>query len=570
MGSSLQAVIRLLITPHYQYPDQWDQLRARVTLLVCAVGAVACGLLLLLPPVFATLGQTIPNFATGTFIAFCFYILTILLIHSGRLRIAMWLLYALLTALSVQVALHGADTVLLLVMAVTVIYGGVMARAPGALVTLGIQISLLVFAAVLQANGSVIDLQLSVPERAPVAAGIGIAALTVIGVIAAAFAQEVHLAFSYSMNLLRQLRSVLDVGQVTATLTTADEILTRTVSYVRDRFAIYHVQIFLVDKERRVATLAASTGDAGKALMDSRYRVPLSASGVISRTVMSGEPVIAVMGEERVDPSLEVTMHFARSTHELLPHTKSELALPLVVGDQIIGALDLHSTRVNAFAMREIDSYRLLANQIALSIHNVKQFEEQQAILDETRRMYFEAETTLRESQQINQRLTAQAWRDYVRSRMVGTIGYTLFENRLRPDSSWTSSMEHTFASRRAQTKLIGTRQVVTVPIELRGQVIGAIEVDLDGDSSQTDAQEITQAVAHRLALSIDNARLFEQTQELAQQEFELNSISSKIQGVIDVQELIKVTIHELSVAIDADRASIRLGRLADKQEDRA
>jgi hypothetical protein len=56
---------------------------------------------------------------------------------------------------------------------------------------------------------------------------------------------------------------------------------------------------------------------------------------------------------------------------------------------------------------------------------------------------------------------------------------------------------------------------------------------------------------------------LFEQTQELAQQEFELNSISAKIQGITDVQELVKVALHELSSAINADTASIRLGELA-------
>ncbi len=65
---------------------------------------------------------------------------------------------------------------------------------------------------------------------------------------------------------------------------------------------------------------------------------------------------------------------------------------------------------------------------------------------------------------------------------------------------------------------------------------------------------------AQRLALSIDNARLFEQAQELAQQEFEVNAISAKLQGVTGMNDLIKIAISELSRTLGAEQASIRLG----------
>jgi GAF domain-containing protein len=68
------------------------------------------------------------------------------------------------------------------------------------------------------------------------------------------------------------------------------------------------------------------------------------------------------------------------------------------------------------------------------------------------------------------------------------------------------------------------------------------------------------QSVAQRLALSIDNARLFEQTQDLAQQELQVNAISAKLQGVTNMNELVKIAISELGRALGAKEASIRLG----------
>jgi GAF domain-containing protein len=185
--------------------------------------------------------------------------------------------------------------------------------------------------------------------------------------------------------------------------------------------------------------------------------------------------------------------------------------------------------------------------------------------------MFLEAETNLRESQQINQRLTGQAWKDYMRQRVMNSLGYTLSDGRLHAESAWTPLLEKVVTDRRPITTQGDNKHLIAVPVELRGQVIGAIEVEFEGNlqnvGSSTETIDMIQAVAQRLAVSVDNARLFEQTQELAQQEFEVNSISAKIQGVTDIQDLIKIALHELSSAIDADAASIRLGQLSVEAE---
>src|SRR5258708_8352379 len=106
----------------------------------------------------------------------------------------------------------------------------------------------------------------------------------------------------------------------------------------------------------------------------------------------------------------------------------------------------------------------------------------------------------------------------------------------------------------------MGVAQPVAVPVDLRGGSMGASEGERRGTARQSDTLEMLQSVAQRLALSVDNARLFEQAQEVAQQELEVNIISARLQGASNMTDLVKTAISELSRALGANQASIRLG----------
>jgi GAF domain-containing protein len=222
--------------------------------------------------------------------------------------------------------------------------------------------------------------------------------------------------------------------------------------------------------------------------------------------------------------------------------------------------LHIQSTRPNAFGQDDIESLGIMASHISIAISNAQIFQEQRTSLNENRRMFLEAEANLREIQVLNQRLTGEAWGEYLKARKSDVIGYTLANDQLRTDPNWTSILQEAAVSRQPVITNDGERQIVAVPVELRGRAIGAIEVETRGSVRQSDAVEMLQSVAQRLALSIDNARLFEQAQELAQQELEVNTISSKLQGVTGMNDLIKIAINELSRTLGAEQASIRLG----------
>lgn len=342
------------------------------------------------------------------------------------------------------------------------------------------------------------------------------------------------------------LQAAADVGQITGKILEREQLFIRAVELIRDRFAYYHVQIFLVDEERRFANLVASTGDVGQELLKRQHRLAIGSQSVIGRVTRVGEPVIARDTDR--DP-----LH---ARNELLPNTRSELALPILDGDRIIGALDVQSTRSNAFKQTDVQALQIMANQLGTAIRNADLFEGQAASLAENKRLFFELETRLREIQSLNRRLTQKSWDDYLSTHQTVT-GVTAGET-LETHAEWSDAMLE--AGRRRRPILDVERGVVTVPIVLRGQVIGAMEVATAQMPDDDDSLELMQSVAQRLALSLDNARLFEEAQATTLQEQRLNQIVTQYQAAPSVDDLLKITMSELQQVFGAAQGSIRLG----------
>lgn len=566
MRALLKELNTLLLVPRFEYRDRHDQLRARVTMLFSSFNALLALLGLVMAVALPMPLASRQEAALYASIIALIAVLCFVLAYIGRIRWAAWLIFIGLMGVALRGIQAGLGSSILLTLVPPLLFAGIAWRWRGVVFAIVLELLILVTALSAQMSSEVPVLNRAAPALLQAIFAADVLLLMQIGVLAGTFAFEVQRSISYGTRLLSQLRGVLDISQITANVTSLDELLPQAVNYVRDRFGVYHVQIFLVDKERRYVNLVASTGETGKVLLERGYRLPVTSAGTIGQAIRTAELVVTNQVDHPDGDNLS-THRFPRHVNELLSATNSELVLPLVVGDLVIGTLDLQSTHLDTFNEREMDSMQLLASQVALAIYNAQQLEAQRHILNDTRRMFLEAETTLRESQQMNQRLTGQAWKDYMRQRLSATIGYTLVDGQLHNDSRWTPSLSQAAEVRRAVLNGgAADAQIIAVPIELRGQVIGAIEVEFGAASANINAAaeslDMIQAVAQRLAVSVDNARLFEQTQELAQQEFELNSISSKIQGHTDIQELVKVALHELGVALDADAAAIRLGKL--------
>lgn len=170
----------------------------------------------------------------------------------------------------------------------------------------------------------------------------------------------------------RQLAAAAEVGRAITSILSTEELLARTVELIRERFGYYHVSIFLLDDLRAYAELRESTGEVGARLKARSYRLAVGSNSIIGWVTANKQSRIAL--DVGADP-----VYFQ---NELLPETRSEAAVPLRIGERIIGALDVQSREPEAFTPADVDVLQILADQIAVAVENGRLFTRQQRIVE--------------------------------------------------------------------------------------------------------------------------------------------------------------------------------------------
>lgn len=382
--------------------------------------------------------------------------------------------------------------------------------------------------------------------------------LTLMALLLAGLARNLEQALFRASRIAIQTRATAEAGQAILRTLNLDELLTQSVDLIRDRFALYHVQIFIVDDARAYANLAASTGEIGQGLLAQGFQVSLSAHSIVSEVITTGE--------------LIYVNNMPTSTYRqprLLAETQSEIAAPLLAGDEAFGVLDIHSLRTDAFSSEDIETMRVMANQLSQAIQNARLFEAQQRGLLQNRRLFLESETNLREIQRLNRKLTGQAWQDYVQERDQNQFSVQLNGQDMHLGVvDWTQPMRQAVTRQRLVIQKHDNDQILALPISIRGQPIGVIEVRLSGEHNQGEVLSILQAVAERVAFSLENARLFEQSQAIVEREQQINMITARLQGLTSIEDVLTAAIGSLGQALHAEQGTIRLFGLGDAAVD--
>lgn len=161
-----------------------------------------------------------------------------------------------------------------------------------------------------------------------------------------------------------QLIASSEVSKAATQILEPQELLLRCVDLIRTHFGFYYAAIFLVDEVGEWAVLRAATGDAGHTLMQKGHRLGVGSQSMVGWVTANNAARIALdVGEEAI-----------RFDNPLLPKTRSEMALPLTVRGEVIGALDVQSTALNAFTPEDIKTIQMMADQVAIAIENARLF----------------------------------------------------------------------------------------------------------------------------------------------------------------------------------------------------
>ena len=183
----------------------------------------------------------------------------------------------------------------------------------------------------------------------------------------------------------RLLKAANRVGKEVASLLDLDQLLPQTVNIICEAYGLYYAGVFLLDEKGEYAVLRAGYGKAGKAMLSEGHKLRVGTDSMIGACVAMGEARIALdVGEERV--------HF-KNPH--LPHTRSEMALPLIYGGKTLGAVTIQSSEERAFSDDDITTLLTMAEHLAVAINNAKLIDELKEAHNEIlRNKVFEALTS--------------------------------------------------------------------------------------------------------------------------------------------------------------------------------
>ncbi len=350
----------------------------------------------------------------------------------------------------------------------------------------------------------------------------------------------------------RQLAAAAVVSETAATAASLRDLLNEVVERIREAYGFYHAQVFLVDREARLARLEASTGRAGEALLQSGHALPVGSQSVVGQCTASGEPVVIN----------DVRASAIHRPNQLLPNTRAELALPLRVGEDVIGTLDVQSVERGAFQPTDVNSLQVMTTQLTAAIEKARLVDELQARATENERLFEEAQRTLRRVDDLNRRLTREGWRDYLRTRRAGAgVGYSLFGESVHTDDSWSAPMRQAYqGGSGVVVRQEREANIAALPVRVRGEVIGVLEVARDGDHPWSEAElEMAEALVERLALAIENARLFEQASSAAEREQLASRIAEDVQSARSVDEVLRSALSELGEVLGASRGVVQI-----------
>ncbi|MBN1486431.1 MAG: GAF domain-containing protein [Anaerolineae bacterium] len=160
----------------------------------------------------------------------------------------------------------------------------------------------------------------------------------------------------------RLLSAAAEVGRSVTSILDLDKLLNKTVDIICDAYGFYYAGVFLMDEGNEWAVLRAGRGKAGKAMVTAGHKLKIGGLSMIGMAIIERRARIALdVGDEPV--------HF-KNPH--LPLTRSEMALPLLVGDKVIGAVTIQSTEEAAFSDDDITSLQSMADQLAIAIDNAR------------------------------------------------------------------------------------------------------------------------------------------------------------------------------------------------------
>ncbi len=357
--------------------------------------------------------------------------------------------------------------------------------------------------------------------------------------------QEVSTALEQRVeDRTKALETVAEISTVTSTILESDKLLQVVVDLSKERFNLYHSHIYLLDEAGENLVLAAGAGGPGKQMVAEGRSIPLNRE----------QSLVARAAREQKGVTVnDVTLERDFLPNPLLPETRSELAVPMIVGEKVIGVFDVQSDVIGRFTDADIAVQATLASQVASAVQNA--------------RLYTSAEQALRVAKDLV---------DYA------TEGLAILDLETELWAEPNENFANTFGMSREELAKTGPKQMsppkqpdgrdsvekaiemINIAMKKGSHSFEWVHTTAQGNNFTCEIRLVRMPGAHpRLRQSITDITERRRTEELikrqAQQQEALNRITQKIQSTTNIGAALQIAARELGHALGMKQTTVSL-----------
>jgi GAF domain-containing protein len=270
----------------------------------------------------------------------------------------------------------------------------------------------------------------------------------------------------------RDLDRAIEVSHTVSQVDNLDDMLAQAVELIRASFDLYYVQAYLLDANDRNLVLRAGTGTIGQTLVNQNHRLPLGLGSIVGSSALEKRTIVVA----------NTATSEVHQPNPLLPDTCSEMAMPLILGDKVVGVLDLQSDVPGKLADDTVPPLEAVAGQLAVAIQNSR-------LIVRTKEASLESEYQVRQN-------TRRGWQDFLDAvERNEFVGFTYEAGNVTP-------LNQPLINQPGGSDLF-------IPILITDEPVGSIRVQGEKDHEWSPyEQDIAAAVAERVATQVESLRL--------------------------------------------------------------
>jgi GAF domain-containing protein len=542
---------RGLFSIRHVYLNPIDRQRASVLLLVNWIIVLTTIVWILVGILPRFVGDQFLDIQSGitSLAVFALSLVIYRLIQSGRLTNAIWLFVILMTVAVLQLTLFWAEsetgasvsTAYAIALMIPMVAAGVLLNRRGMVLIAIFLVGAVLYAGVLQSQTTT-PLTLIPAETVFIDAPIIVMTIAVVLLFLLTFTGNLERIANQSLSDIQQRQWITEFGIQLGAIEDESQVLVRALDVVRDRFQYIFAQFYLLDEANnfnRTMRYGSSQIEAA-----TREVLNLGDINIINEAAKTKKTALTTSDDV-----------VARRAH-LITSANYGVAVPIVQQNVLLGVLDVQSAGQNAFSPNELQALALVADQVGIALLHARTVNDLRRSLSEQSVSNSRLQAQVADYTQRERRGVSSMWSTYLQGRGKTMIGYNIEADNTPtpfPATDVPETLEATLQSGELHVESAGDEQIVNVPITFRDQTLGAMSFAVPKGQELNERQiEMAQIVAERLALALENTRLFEQSQAQANRERKASEVSGLLIGATDVYSVLNLAAQNFNEALGA------------------